>query len=163
MSKWDSRGQRPTDDEVAWLTLLLRHVPVRDFAWRRTTTDDWQLEFWSDVVRRAEPGLVAPPASLLAFTAWPPSVSPAPGPGCHGVLWACSARILGNMTSKERLRALVEDLPEEQAAELLRLASELFAVPGQRHPLPAFVGIGESSRSDVSERVDEELADGFGR
>lgn len=65
-----SRGQRPTDDEVAWLTLLLRHVPVRDFAWRRTTTDDWQIEFWSDVVRRAEPSLVAPPASLLAFAAW---------------------------------------------------------------------------------------------
>jgi hypothetical protein len=49
---------------------------------------------------------------------------------------------MGDMTSKERLRALVEDLPEEQAAELLRLASELFAIPGQRSSLPAFVGIG---------------------
>jgi hypothetical protein len=67
------------------------------------------------------------------------------------------------MTSKERLRELVEGLPEDQAAELLRLASELFAVPGQRHPLPAFVGIGNSVRTDVSERVDEDLAEGFGR
>jgi hypothetical protein len=67
------------------------------------------------------------------------------------------------MTSKEQLRALVEDLPEEQAAELLRLASELFAVPEQRHPLPVFVGIGDSGRSDVSERADEDLAEGFGR
>ena len=69
----------------------------------------------------------------------------------------------GDMTSKERLRAPVEGLPEEQAAELLRLASELYALPGPRHLLPAFVGIGDSGRSDVSERVDEELADGFGR
>jgi hypothetical protein len=67
------------------------------------------------------------------------------------------------MTRKDRLRALVEGLPEEQAAELLRLASELYALPEQRHPLPAFVGIGDSGRSDVSGRVDEELADGFGR
>jgi hypothetical protein len=67
------------------------------------------------------------------------------------------------MTSKERLRALVEDLPEEQAAELLRVASELFSVPGQRRSLPPFVGIGDSGRSDVSERVDDVLAEGFGR
>lgn len=78
-------------------------------------------------------------------------------------LWGWLARILRSMTSKERLRAFVEDLPEEQAAELLRLASELFAVPGQRHPLPTFVGIGDSGRSDVSERVDDDLAEGFGR
>jgi hypothetical protein len=67
------------------------------------------------------------------------------------------------MTSKERLRELVDGLPEDQAAELLRLASELYAVPEQRHSLPAFVGIGDSGQSDVSERVDEDLAEGFGR
>jgi hypothetical protein len=33
----------------------------------------------------------------------------------------------------------------------------------QSRSLPEFVGIGESGRSDISERVDEFLADGFGR
>jgi hypothetical protein len=63
-------GVRPTDDEVAWLTLLLVHLPVRDSAWRQIGEDDWQLELWSDVVRRAEADLVPGPASLLAFAAW---------------------------------------------------------------------------------------------
>ncbi len=67
------------------------------------------------------------------------------------------------MTSKERLRDLVEALPEEQADELLRLATDLYAVPEQWRPLPSFVGIGDSGRADVSERVDDYLAEGFGR
>jgi hypothetical protein len=67
------------------------------------------------------------------------------------------------MTSREQLRALVDDLPEEQAAELLRVASEMFAVPGQRVPMPAFVGIGDSGRDDVSEHVADRLGKGFGR
>ncbi len=66
------------------------------------------------------------------------------------------------MTSKERLLALVQGLPEEQAARLLSVASELFEVPEQRRQLPTFVGIGDSGRSDISSRVDEELAEGFG-
>lgn len=63
-------GGRLTDDEVAWLSLLLVHVPVRDYAWERIGIEDWQIELWSDVVRRASPDLVAAPASLLAFAAW---------------------------------------------------------------------------------------------
>jgi hypothetical protein len=59
-----------TDDEVAWLSLLLLHVPVRDYAWERVTDEDWQLALWTDVLRRAEPELVPAPASLLAFAAW---------------------------------------------------------------------------------------------
>lgn len=63
-------GGRLTDDEVAWLTLLLCHRPVRDFAWERTTPDEWQIALWTEVVRRAEPDLAPAPASLLAFAAW---------------------------------------------------------------------------------------------
>jgi hypothetical protein len=63
-------GGRLTDDEVAWLSLLLLHQPTRDDAWRRTDGEDWQLALWTDVLRRAEPELVAAPASLLAFAAW---------------------------------------------------------------------------------------------
>lgn len=67
------------------------------------------------------------------------------------------------MTSKNQLLRLVEQLPEDQADELLQLATERYGVPDQRRPMPAFVGIGESGRSDISERVDDLLADGFGR
>jgi Domain of unknown function (DUF4192) len=63
-------GGRLTDDEVGWLTLLLAHRPVRDFAWQRTTPDAWQIALWTDVLRRAAPDLAAAPASLLAFAAW---------------------------------------------------------------------------------------------
>jgi hypothetical protein len=63
-------GGRLTDDEVAWLTLLLCHQPVRDLAWRLTTPDDWQTTLWTDVLTRAEPDLAAAPATLLAYAAW---------------------------------------------------------------------------------------------
>lgn len=54
------------------------------------------------------------------------------------------------MTSKEELKALVDGLPREQAA-------------GQWEPLPAFVGIADSGRFDLSTNVDDLLAEGFGR
>lgn len=66
------------------------------------------------------------------------------------------------VTSRDKLLQLVESLPEEQADEWLRLAMERYVLPDQRQPLPAFVGIGDSSRSDVSERIDDLLANGFG-
>lgn len=59
-----------TDDEVAELTVLLRSIPVRDRAWLEITAPEPYVRMWSDVARRAEPDLVAPPASLLAFAAW---------------------------------------------------------------------------------------------
>jgi hypothetical protein len=62
------------------------------------------------------------------------------------------------VTSRDKLLQLVESLPDE----LLRLAMERYVLPAQRQPLPAFVGIGDSGRSDVSERVDDLLANGFG-
>jgi hypothetical protein len=66
------------------------------------------------------------------------------------------------VTSRDKLLELVENLPEEQVDELLELAMERYSLLGQRQSLPAFVGIGDSGRSDVSERVDDFLADGFG-
>lgn len=72
--------------------------------------------------------------------------------------YAYDARV----TSRDKLLQFVERLPEEQADELLRLAMERYVLPDQRQPLPAFVGIGDSGRSDVSERVGDFLAHGFG-
>lgn len=68
------------------------------------------------------------------------------------------------MTSREELHQLVDRLGDEDAEELLRLASSLYQDEGSRRwQLPAFVGMGDSGRSDVSERVDEILGEGFGK
>jgi hypothetical protein len=71
------------------------------------------------------------------------------------------------MTAWERLQLLVVGLGEEQAERALELLSPLIvadARPGQQvRQLPAFVGIGDSGRSDISERVDDLLAGGFGK
>jgi hypothetical protein len=63
-------GEPLADDEVAWLSILLLHTPVRDLAWRLITGEDWQVRLWADVVRRVESDVTPAPASLLAFAAW---------------------------------------------------------------------------------------------
>ncbi|MEU2610753.1 DUF4192 domain-containing protein [Micromonospora sp. NPDC007271] len=64
------RGERLSDDQVAWLTVLLTQLPVRDHAWERTDGRDADISLWTDVLRRAEPELIAAPGSLLAFAAF---------------------------------------------------------------------------------------------
>jgi Domain of unknown function (DUF4192) len=56
----------------AWLALMLRQLPVRDDAWARMNPQHQAAHrrLWVDLVRRAQSGYVAAPASLLAFTAW---------------------------------------------------------------------------------------------
>lgn len=63
-------SQPLADDEAAWLILLLAYPPVRDHAFAHTTGTDPDIGLWTDLTRRAEPGLVRAPASLLAFAAW---------------------------------------------------------------------------------------------
>ncbi|MFI2652821.1 DUF4192 domain-containing protein [Micromonospora fulviviridis] len=63
-------GERLTDDEVAWLTLLLRRPSVRAIAVDLTQPHDRHVTFWADVTRRAEEALVPAPATLLALAAW---------------------------------------------------------------------------------------------
>jgi Domain of unknown function (DUF4192) len=65
-------GQLTDDDQLAWLSVVLAHLPVRDDAWSRMDPEhrDAHLRLWTDVVRRARGRYLAAPASLLAFTAW---------------------------------------------------------------------------------------------
>jgi Domain of unknown function (DUF4192) len=64
-------GGRLDDDELAWLSLVLGHVPVRDHAWRGVGGDlGPHVSLWLDVLRRAQPELAAPPATLLGLAAW---------------------------------------------------------------------------------------------
>jgi len=70
------------------------------------------------------------------------------------------------VTAKEQLQQLVAHLGEEQASRALELLEPLTAeLPEheQAPGLPGFVGIGDSGRSDISERVDALLAERFGR
>ena len=72
----------------------------------------------------------------------------------------------GWVTAKEQLQQLVAEMGEEQASRALGLIKPLLADKpdnGQAARLPEFVGSGDSGRSDLSERVDELLAEGFGR
>jgi hypothetical protein len=65
-------GRYATDYELAWITVALRDLRVRDDAWARMDPAhaDAHRRMWTDVTRRAQPGYVAAPASLLAFVAW---------------------------------------------------------------------------------------------
>ena len=65
-------GTRPEDAEVARLLVSMRDPVVRDAAWglldrSRATA---HVEFWTDVVRRTPPSLLAAPATLLGYAAW---------------------------------------------------------------------------------------------
>jgi hypothetical protein len=65
-------GKYATDYQLAWITVAVRDLRVRDDAWARMDPayQDAHRRLWTDVVRRAQPGYVAAPASLLAFVAW---------------------------------------------------------------------------------------------
>lgn len=63
-------GGRLTDDEVAWLGVLMTHLPARDDAWARTDGSDERIRLWTDVARRVQPAYVPAPACLLAYAAW---------------------------------------------------------------------------------------------
>ncbi len=56
----------------AWLALVLTRLRIRDDAWARMDPAqcDAHGRLWSDLVRRAQPGYVAAPASLLAVASW---------------------------------------------------------------------------------------------
>ncbi|MEQ4720914.1 DUF4192 domain-containing protein [Nonomuraea sp. B19D2] len=61
-----------TPEQVAWLGVLLTSKAVRDIAMTRlgTNTASAHIKLWGEITRRAEPGYVAAPATLLAFAAY---------------------------------------------------------------------------------------------
>ena len=65
-------GSYATDYQLAWVTVALKDLRVRDDAWARMDPkfSDAHRRLWTDLTRRAQPGHVAAPASLLAFVAW---------------------------------------------------------------------------------------------
>jgi len=72
------------------------------------------------------------------------------------------------MTTRERLHLLVDAMDDEQAERALRAVEPIVqagssAAAAARRPLPEFAGSFASGHHDLSQRVDELLADGFGR
>jgi hypothetical protein len=67
-------GIPPTDEEAAWLSVLLQSTAIRDIAWSLIRGSGPALNhhraLWQEVLHRAEPDLVPAPASLFAFAAW---------------------------------------------------------------------------------------------
>ncbi|RKS78594.1 uncharacterized protein DUF4192 [Actinomadura pelletieri DSM 43383] len=63
---------RLTDDEAAWLGLLLLSLRLRDEAWVRIDVDHLHqhIAFWRDMTRRVQEPYAAAPASLLAYAAF---------------------------------------------------------------------------------------------
>ncbi len=99
----------------AWLALVLTSVRVRDDAWARMDPDhrDSHRRLWSDVVRRAGPGYVAAPASLLAFTAW-----------------QCGDGTLANIA----LERALDDIPDYSMALLIHDVLDSGAPPSMATP-----------------------------
>lgn len=72
ITRYRRGGAVADEDEIAWLGLVLADLRVRDDAWARMEPEfhDAHLRLWTDLVRRLPADFVAPPAALLAFTAW---------------------------------------------------------------------------------------------
>lgn len=72
ITRYRKGGSIELASSLAWLTLVLTNLRVRDDAWARMEPEfqEAHLRLWTDLTRRAQPGYVAAPASLLAFVAW---------------------------------------------------------------------------------------------
>ena len=68
------RGTPLRDEQVAWLSVLLGSISVRDIGFSLIHGSGAALlhhrGLWQEVLHRAEPDLVAAPACLFAFAAW---------------------------------------------------------------------------------------------
>jgi hypothetical protein len=62
----------PAAGTLAWLSVTLTSLRVRDLAWAYMAPGyaPAHQRLWTDLTRRARPGYIAAPASLLAFVAW---------------------------------------------------------------------------------------------
>lgn len=67
------------------------------------------------------------------------------------------------MTARDELRRLVDELPEDRVSVALVEVKRLVGTSDTPVWPPPWFGAVRSGRPDASERIDELLADGFGR
>jgi hypothetical protein len=65
--------------------------------------------------------------------------------------------------ARDELRELVEQLPDDEVPVVLAEVRRHVVPVTRRSWPPAFFGAGEARRSDVAERAEEILGEGFGR
>jgi hypothetical protein len=63
-------GRALTDDEVAWLGVLLLEPDVHEYTLGRIGDEEWRLALWTDVLRRVEPIYVPAVGCVLSYLAW---------------------------------------------------------------------------------------------
>ncbi|MFI6076613.1 DUF4192 domain-containing protein [Actinoplanes sp. NPDC051343] len=63
-------GRALTDDEVAWLGVLLLEPDVQEYTLGRLGDEEWRLALWTDVLRRVEPRYVPASGCVLSYVAW---------------------------------------------------------------------------------------------
>jgi len=131
-------GAYATDYQIAWITVALRDLRVRDDAWARMDPRylDAHRRLWTDVTRRAQPGYVAAPAALLAFVAW-----------------QCGDGALANVALD---RALADD-PRYSMAQLLREVISAGAPPSLAR-LPMTPEEVAASYDDIEDEAIEDEA-----
>jgi hypothetical protein len=130
----------PAGNFLAWLSVLLRDLRVRDGAWALMDPQykKLHLRLWTDLTRLARPGYIAPAASLLAFVAWQT------GNGA-----------LANIA----LDRALSDNPAYSMAQLLRHALDSGAPPSMARPpmtLQEVAAAYEESDDDEFDRDDSD-------
>jgi hypothetical protein len=83
---------------------------VRDAAARDLTGEAWELQMWSDLVRRAEPDFVASSANLLAI---------------------CALRGGNGLLASLAVARAIDAEPDNRLARLLRHAIDAGISPGE--------------------------------
>jgi hypothetical protein len=66
-----------------------------------------------------------------------------------------------NTDAYRKIKAIAK-IERRNPADLIREAVDTYADGHSTRAMPRGIGLGRSGRSDLSERVDELLADGFG-
>ena len=78
--------------------------------------------------------------------------------------WKACAGYPGHVSAeRDELRELVERLPDEEVPAVLSVARRHLGDPSGRAWPPAFFGAGRAGRTDVAERAEELLDEGFGQ
>jgi hypothetical protein len=63
-------GRALTDDETAWLGVLLLDPDVHEYTLGRLGDEEWRFSLWTDVLRRVEQIYVPAVGCILSYLAW---------------------------------------------------------------------------------------------
>jgi hypothetical protein len=163
-------GQFRADLDAAWLSLVLRDLRVRDDAWSRMDPRHAaaHLRLWTDLTRRARPGFVAAPASLLAFVAWQSgngalanvALDRAQAQDEHYTMATLLREVIDVGVPPDKARPPMT--PEEVAASYAQGGADYPGDPGDADP-PGLVPPLDDSHDDGDLRLPDRIREPFAR